>query len=140
MTELRNAERLTRTLPYRARLILLVVLTVAGPAQELRPGVWAGSDLSAFPLPVSGYDVYMFGEMHGVKENVEVLMQYLVRLYDGAGLRDIALEEKSAYQREAQVYVEGKSNAVPEPPRAARPAASRRRPGGVPRKEQPRSW
>lgn len=115
MTELRNAGRLTGTLPYRARLLLLFVLAVAGPAQELRLGVWAGRDLSAFPLPVSGYDVYMFGEMHGVKENVEVLMQYLVRLYEGAGLRDIALEEKSAYQREAQAYVEGKSNAVPEP-------------------------
>src|SRR5260370_19621606 len=102
MTELRNAGRLTGTLPYRARLLLLYVLAVSGPAQELRPGVWAGRDLSAFPLPVSGYDVYMVGEMHGVKETVEVVMQYLARLYEGACLRDVALEEKSAYQRDAQ--------------------------------------
>jgi hypothetical protein len=99
----------------KATLLLLFGLAVSGPAQELRPGVWAGRDLSAFPLPVSGYDVYMVGEMHGVKENVEVLMQYLARLYEGASLRDVALEEKSAYQRDAQAYVEGKLKAVPEP-------------------------
>jgi hypothetical protein len=95
--------------------MLLFVLTFAGSAQELHPGVWGGRDLSAFPLPVSGYDVYMIGELHGIRETEEVLLQYLARLYDGAGLRDVVLEEKSVYQRDAQAYVEAKSKIVPTP-------------------------
>ncbi|MGI8553118.1 MAG: hypothetical protein ACR2PL_20375 [Dehalococcoidia bacterium] len=57
----------------------------------------------------------MVGELHGVKETVGIFVQYLAKLYEGAGLRDVALEEKSAYQGDAQAYVEGKSNTVPEP-------------------------
>jgi hypothetical protein len=95
-------------------LLLQLAIVCAGWAQEARPGVWAARDLSAFPLPVSGYDVYMIGELHGVEETEAVLVQYLTRLY-GTGLRDVALEEKSAYQRDAQAYVEGKSSTVPAP-------------------------
>jgi hypothetical protein len=57
----------------------------------------------------------MIGELHGVRETVEILRQYLARLYQAAGLRDVALEEKPAYQREAQAYIEGKLKDLPEP-------------------------
>jgi hypothetical protein len=96
------------------RFLLFFVVTAAGHAQELRPGLWAGRDLSRLPLPVSEYEVYMVGEMHGVKETEGVLLEYLAMLYAGAGLRDVAIEEKAVYQRDAQDYVEGKSDAVPE--------------------------
>ncbi len=98
------------------RLLLLFAIALAGSAQQAcDPGVWAARDLSAFPLPVSGYDVYMIGELHGVKETEGVLMQYLARLYEAAGLRDVALEEKPAYQHDLQAYIDGKSAVVPEP-------------------------
>jgi hypothetical protein len=96
-------------------MFLALVLGGAGLAQELHSGVWGGRDLSTFPLPVSGYDVYMVGELHGVKENVDVLIQYVAKLHDEAGLREVALEEKPVYERDAQAYVEGRSNAVPSP-------------------------
>ena len=93
----------------------LFAVAVAAPAQELRPGVWGGRCLSGFPLPVAGYDVYMIGELHGVKENIEVLMQYASKLYDVAGLREIALEDKPAYESDAQAFVDGRSERVPAP-------------------------
>lgn len=93
--------------------LLLLAGAVGGAAQELRPGVWGGRDLNGFPLPVAGYDVYMIGELHGVKETVDALMQYAGKLHEFAGLREIALEEKPAYERDAQAYVEGRSNTVP---------------------------
>lgn len=98
-----------------AMLVWVFFVAFGGSAQELRPGVWAGRNLSAFPLPISRYDAYMIGELHGVKETEEVLVQYIAILYEKAGLRDVALEEKSAYQQDAQEYVEGKLNTVPAP-------------------------
>ena len=95
MREIGRFGRSTATLLHRARLLLLFVVAAAIPAQDLRPGVLAGGSLSAFPLPVSGYDVYMVGELHGVKETVGVFVQYLAKLYDGARLRDVAQEGKS---------------------------------------------
>jgi len=92
---------------------LLLATAVAGSAQELRPGVWAASDAGALPLPVSGYQVYLMGEMHGVKENAAIFGQYLSKLATASGLRDVAIEEKSVYEREAQAYVEGRSSSIP---------------------------
>jgi hypothetical protein len=57
----------------------------------------------------------MIGELHGVKETVDVLMQYVALLYERAGLRDVALEERPVYQQEAQAYIEGKLTDLPEP-------------------------
>ncbi len=95
--------------------LLLLAAAVAAPAQELRPGVWGGRDLGAFPVPAAGWEVYMIGELHGVKENVDVMMQYAAKLYEVAGLREIAIEEKPAYESDAQAYVDGQSAAVPPP-------------------------
>ena len=93
--------------------LLLNVGAALGPAAELHPGVWAGPDVSALPLPVSGYQVYFVGEFHGVNETVDILMQYLARLYTGVGLRDVAIEEKAVYEGDARAYVEGRSSTVP---------------------------
>jgi hypothetical protein len=92
---------------------LLLATATAGSAQELRPGVWAANDASALPLPVSGYQVYLMGEMHGVKENAAIFGQYLSKLNRAGGLRDVAIEEKSVYERDAQAYVEGRSSSIP---------------------------
>jgi hypothetical protein len=87
----------------------------AEPAMpELRAGLWAGAGLSALPLPTSGYEVYLVGEMHGVSETEEIVGQYLELLSARNGLRDVALEEKGAYEPEAQAFVEGKAESVPE--------------------------
>jgi len=92
---------------------LLLATATAGSAQELRPGVWAANDASALPLPVSGYQVYLMGEMHGVKENAAIFGQYLSKLNTAGGLRDVAIEEKSVYERDAEAYVEGRSSSIP---------------------------
>lgn len=97
-----------------AALMVLAGGAATGRGEELRPGVWAGPDLSALPLPVSGYQVYLLGEQHGVKETEGLLAQYLARLYAGAGLRDVAFEEDAVYEREAEDFVNGKSSGLPE--------------------------
>jgi hypothetical protein len=71
--------------------------------------------VGALPLPVSGFEVYLVGELHGVKENEEILIEYLARLYSESGLRDVAIEEDAVYQRDAQAYVEGRSSVLPQP-------------------------
>ena len=96
-------------------LALLFACAALGQGQELRTGVSAGGGVSALPLPVSGYEVYLIGELHGVKENDEILLEYLARLYSEAGLRDVAIEEDAVYESDAQAYVEGRSDVLPQP-------------------------
>jgi hypothetical protein len=105
---------MTQFLKIRRLASLGVLAALGAAALELRPGVWASRDVSALPLPVSGYDLYMIGELHGVRENEAVLIAYLTKLYAEAGLRDVALEEQPAYRREAQAYVAGESKSLPE--------------------------
>ncbi|MEI9977153.1 MAG: hypothetical protein WDO73_36925 [Ignavibacteriota bacterium] len=109
---MKKANPLAPGIPWLASLAMFAV-AVAADAQEIRPGVWGGQTLTAFPLPAAGYDVYMIGELHGVKENAEILMQYTGILYERAGLRDIALEEKPAYEADAQAYIEGRRDTAP---------------------------
>jgi hypothetical protein len=96
-------------------LALLLTGWATGHAQELRPGVWAGGDLGTLPLPASGYQVYLMGELHGVRETEALLSRYLELLHAKTGLRDVAFEEDAVYQRGAEDYVEGRSSVVPEP-------------------------
>src|SRR5215469_2069925 len=42
-------------------------------------------------------------------------MQYVALLHKTSGLRDVALEEKNVYEEQAQAYVDGASDALPEP-------------------------
>jgi hypothetical protein len=92
-------------------LVVWVAVALTSRAQEVRPGVWAATDVSTLPLPVSGYQVYLMGELHGAKENAAIFGQYLAKLA-ATGLRDVAIEEKSIYQPDAQAYVEGRSNSL----------------------------
>jgi len=95
-------------------LFACLCFSVEPPAlpQELRPGIVAcvGPDL---PLPVTGYDVYLFGEMHGIRETKPLFQAYLARLHREAGLRDVFLEEDQVYEQAARDYVEGKTDRVP---------------------------
>ncbi len=84
-------------------------------AEEIRPGVFAGRDLGSLPLPVSGYQVYLMGEQHGIAQTPDLMAQYLAKLNAAIGLRDVALEEDAVYEHGAEDYVELRSNAIPEP-------------------------
>jgi hypothetical protein len=92
-------------------VVLLVCAGAAGPS-EFRSGVWIANDAAALPLPTSGYQLYLIGEMHGVQENVSTFEAYL-RLLAHSGIRDVAIEEDSVYERAAEAYVTGKAAALP---------------------------
>jgi hypothetical protein len=96
------------------RLALLFLVIAANCSQELRPGVWAGHELKSLPLPAPDYDIYLLGEVHGVVETLDVFSQWLAILHERAGLRDVALEDQPAWQREAQAYVDRARDALPE--------------------------
>jgi hypothetical protein len=91
-------------------LVLLAAVCTASGASELRPGVWAGDAVGA--MPVSGYQVYLLGEMHGIQENVPILRAYLEALYR-SGVRDVAIEEDAVHEPAAQEYVTGRSDRIP---------------------------
>jgi len=85
-----------------------------GAAQEIRPGIWASSEARNLPLPTSGYQAYMLGELHGIQENEAFEIQYLAYLNQATGLRDVAIEEDAVYEADAQAYVDGKSDNLSE--------------------------
>ncbi|MEO8027596.1 MAG: hypothetical protein ABI823_14035 [Bryobacteraceae bacterium] len=89
----------------------LVCLAVG--ALEVRPGLWGAINAADLPLPTSGYQVYMVGELHGIAENETFAMQYLKRLHAASGLRDVAIEEDAAYEHEAQAFVDGRLEQLP---------------------------
>jgi hypothetical protein len=91
----------------------LILCAGAEPSRELRQGIWASRDMSDLPLAVSGYQVYLLGEMHGARENEQFLEQYLERLTAG-GLRDLALEINSVWEPSLQAYAEGRTGSLPE--------------------------
>jgi hypothetical protein len=83
-------------------------------AHVLPQGMIATNDPSRLPLPASGYQIYLVGEAHGNQQTKAVLMGYLGRLYSESSLRDIFLEEDQAYEEEAQSFVTGKQDNLPE--------------------------
>ena len=95
--------------------VLLIAILLGGCAEnnEVRLGVYMGSDPHDFPFPTSGYTVYFVGESHGNHETKLIFQSYLKRLYKEAGLRDVILEEDQAYETEANAYVRGSSDRVP---------------------------
>lgn len=96
--------------------VLLIAILLGGCTgnNEVRPGVYMGSDPLDFPFPTSGYTVYFVGESHGNHETKLIFQSYLKRLYKEAGLRDVILEEDQAYETEANAYVRGSSDRVPD--------------------------
>jgi hypothetical protein len=80
---------------------------------QFRPGIWTADDAATLPLPASGYQVYLIGELHGVQENTAAFAAHLTILVR-SGLRDVAIEEDSVYERAAQAYVAGRLDRLPE--------------------------
>jgi hypothetical protein len=83
-------------------------------ASVLPQGVIATNDPSSLPFPTSGYQVYLVGEAHGNQQTKDVLIGYLNLLYSKTSLRDVFLEEDQAYEEEAQSFVQGKQDNLPE--------------------------
>ena len=96
--------------------VLLIVVLLSGCAKdiEVRPGVYMGNDPADFPFPTLGYTVYGVGETHGNKETKIVFQSYLQSLYKQTNLRDVILEEKQAYESDANAYVKGLTDSLPE--------------------------
>jgi len=89
------------------------LVTTAMMADELRPGVWSAHTFADLPLPTAGYQAYLVGELHGLAENVEFQIHYLQRLNAASGVRDVAIEEDSVYEREAQRFIDGVTGELP---------------------------
>lgn len=96
--------------------ILLIVVLLGGCTEniEVRPGIYMSSDPTDFPLPTSGYTVYVVGETHGNRETKIVFQAYLRSLYKQSDLRDVILEEKQAYETDANAYVKGLTDSLSE--------------------------
>ena len=96
--------------------VLLVVVLLSGCARdiEVRPGVYMSNDPADFPFPTSGYSIYVLGETHGNKETKIVFHSYLQSMYKQANLRDVILEEKQAYETDANAYARGLTASLPE--------------------------
>ena len=54
----------------------------------------------------------MVGEMHGIEENAEFQLAYLKRLRAASGVRDVAIEEDSVYEANAEAFVEGRTEVL----------------------------
>ncbi|MBU7009187.1 MAG: hypothetical protein HXS46_00745 [Theionarchaea archaeon] len=92
--------------------LILVVGIVTGcfgsPALiEVRQGVYAVNEVADLPLPTSGYDVYIVGEMHGLHEISLLFLEYLKMLHESTGLQIVALEEDQSYEEDANEYISG---------------------------------
>ena len=96
-----------------AAVVLICGQALAADSTEIRPGVWAAQRPGTLPLPTQGYEVYLVGELHGVRENVDFQLQYLEHLHRASGLRDVAIEERGVYEEDAQAYVDGRSDVLP---------------------------
>lgn len=98
----------TREAPTATQTSVVEVL------QEVRPGIYMSNDPADFPFPTSGYDVYIVGETHGNQEAKQVFQTYLKTLYENAGVRDVVLEEDQGYESDANAYVQGRIDTLPQ--------------------------
>jgi hypothetical protein len=96
------------------RSLLLVAFALFCFGQEDLPeGVFAMNDPGNLQFPVSGYQVYLVGEMHGNQETKELFLSYLSQLYSRSNLRDVVLEEDQVYEEEAQAFVQNRRGDLP---------------------------
>lgn len=93
----------------------IVAVMVAASQGVRSPGLSIGKTMDDLPVPGSGYQVYLLGEMHGIVQNEQLFEQYLIKLNRESGLRDVAIEEDSVYAPDARDYIEGKRGTVPAP-------------------------
>jgi hypothetical protein len=78
------------------------------------PGVYLTNDMAALPLATSGYDIYLVGEYHGIREVHLLFVEYLKMLHETCGLHDVILEVNQHAEEEANAYTLGKSEEFPE--------------------------
>lgn len=97
-----------------ATLLLICAGAPTATPQEIRPGVWSAPQPQLLPLPTRGYQVYMVGELHGLEENAEFQLRYLIQLHRSSDLRDVVIEEDAVYEETAQAFVDGASDTLPE--------------------------
>jgi hypothetical protein len=70
------------------------------------------NDLEALPLPTSGYDVYLVGELHhGTREVASLTLSCLETLHEATGLRDLVLEGGPGFESDINDYVLGLNDA-----------------------------
>ena len=81
---------------------------------ELRPGVFAATSTALLPLPVSGFELYVVGEVHGSNEIVTLLIEYLRRLHESERLCDVALEASPALEEGVEAFVTGAVAELPD--------------------------
>ena|ERR1700728_2897964 len=93
--------------------ILICVLASKAPAQEIRPGIWASSQIESLPIPSRGYQAFLVGELHGLQQNTEFQLDYLRVLNKASNLRDVAIEEKEVYESQAQAFIDEKKPHYP---------------------------
>ena len=94
---------------------LLFAFSFTADSQELRPGVSLAAKSEFLPTATKGFEAYLVGELHGVTENEEFELQYLAQLHKASGLRDVAIEEDSVYESEAQAFVDSELDVLPSP-------------------------
>ena len=84
----------------KSKIATAVALLLGGAltctSQQIRPGVWAGTEVQPLPLPTAGFQAYMVGELHGIEENAQFELKYLTLLNEVSGLRDVAIDQLSA--------------------------------------------
>jgi hypothetical protein len=97
-----------------AAVLIAQACVPALQAQPVRQGIWAERQVQGLPLPTHGYQVYLVGELHGIDQNEEFELRYLNILHKKSGLQDVAFEEKAVYEDQAQSYVDGRSDSLPE--------------------------
>jgi hypothetical protein len=105
--------KILRELSVSTIALLLASSAAMSGAQEIRSGIWVGTRTDALPLPASGYQVYLTGELHGLEQNEDFQLEYLAELNKRSDLRDVAIEEKGVYEEQAQAFISGKSDDLP---------------------------
>jgi hypothetical protein len=103
----------------RINLSTVAFLFICGGAwkaasQEIRPGVSSAQQPETLPLPIQSYDAYLVGALHGLKGNEEFQLRYLRLLHSASGLRDVAIEEDAVYENDAEAFVDGRSDRLPQ--------------------------
>lgn len=108
-----------------ASVLLLVAIVLSGCSKtetvnttdftvEVFPGTYISNSTTDLPLPTAGYTIYFVGETHGNQEAKQVFEVYLKNLYREAGVRDVILEEDQAFETEANAFVHGQLDQLPE--------------------------
>jgi hypothetical protein len=97
----------------KAIVLFLCGLALAADSSLIRPGVWGAQQPETLPLPTQGYEVYLVGEIHGVRENADFQLRYLEQLHRSSGVRDLAIEERRVFEEDAQAYVDGRLDVLP---------------------------